>query len=222
MSYTRRSNKVGRVTHGKSYTQLYLAYGSMISRCHSPTNFHYNNYGARGIEVCAAWRVSYEDFESYVAQLPHFGEEGYSLDRIDNDGNYEPGNVRWATEIEQHRNKRTNRMITHDGRTQCLLDWAREAGITQQSLAARLKRGMSMKEALETPRQSGIDHIVSYGGKEQCLEAWAQEVGINRSTLLYRLSNGWDVERALFAPVRGKPRTVDAGPSDEPLWQVKP
>jgi hypothetical protein len=206
------------VTHGKSGTALYQAWGAMISRCHSPTNAHYKDYGARGIAVCAEWRGSFGDFEFYVAQLPHFEEEGYTLDRINNDGNYEPGNVRWATDLQQHRNTRGNRMITHDGRTLCLLDWAREAGLTQQSLGARLKRGMSMKEAIETPRQSGIDHIVSYGGKEQCLKAWAKEVGIQRLTLYYRLSNGWDVERALFTPVRDRPRTVDAAPTDEPLY----
>lgn len=138
-------------THKKTGTPLYSTWAAMCCRCHSHTSDSFENYGARGIVVCAAWRTSFEEFEFYVAQLPHYGKKGYTLDRIDNDGNYEPGNVRWATHKEQRRNSRRNRMIAYGGRTQCQMDWAKEIGMSAQCLRSRLKAGWSIEEALTTP-----------------------------------------------------------------------
>lgn len=137
--------------HGKTSTALYSAWTGMLSRCSSPTNDHYKDYGGRGITVCAEWRDSFEAFEFYVAQLPHYGESGYTLDRINNDSNYEPGNVRWASHVEQHRNFRRNRMLTHDGKTQCVSAWAEDTGIAQHTICWRLSYGWSVEKALNTP-----------------------------------------------------------------------
>lgn len=81
----------------------------MKQRCNNPNDHGYKNYGGRGIKVCKEWEDSFQAFYDYVSVLPHFGEEGRSLDRIDNEGDYEPGNVRWATRKEQNFNKRTNK-----------------------------------------------------------------------------------------------------------------
>ena len=78
----------------------------MIQRCTNPNQIRFKDYGGRGIKVCDEWLNSFEAFYDHVSQLPHFGEEGYSLDRINNNGNYEPGNVRWATAAEQVKNRR--------------------------------------------------------------------------------------------------------------------
>lgn len=94
--------------HGKCNTKLYYVWRSMKNRCYYEKHKNYKNYGGRGITVCEEWKNNFEAFHSYVSQLPHFGEEGRSLDRIDNDGNYEPGNVRWATMKEQLANRRIN------------------------------------------------------------------------------------------------------------------
>ena len=87
-------------------THIYSAWVAMRSRCNKSYDRSYKNYGGRGIKVCDEWNESFQAYFDYVSKLDHYGELGYSLDRINNDGNYEPGNVRWATKSEQERNKR--------------------------------------------------------------------------------------------------------------------
>lgn len=93
-------------THGKSESQPYTTWTMMKQRCFNPHACGFQNYGGRGITVCDEWKDNFQAFYDYVSKLPHFGEVGYSLDRINNDGNYEPGNVRWATRYEQQNNRR--------------------------------------------------------------------------------------------------------------------
>ena len=81
----------------------------MKKRCFNTNCKAFEDYGGRGITVCQEWQDSFETFYGYVSQLPHFGEPGYSLDRINNDGNYEPGNVKWSTCKEQNNNRRNTR-----------------------------------------------------------------------------------------------------------------
>lgn len=92
--------------HGHSGTSLYNVWCSMKERCFNEHAERYKDYGGRGITVCEEWRNSFEAFYADVSKLPHFSEQGYSLDRINNNGNYEPNNVRWATIKEQANNKR--------------------------------------------------------------------------------------------------------------------
>lgn len=96
-------------THGMRHTKIYHVWQSMKDRCQNPKNKRYTDWGARGIRVCDEWEDDFQAFYDHVSRLPHFGEEGYSLDRINNDGNYEPGNVRWATVKEQNQNQRKRR-----------------------------------------------------------------------------------------------------------------
>lgn len=96
-----------RTHHDKWGTKVYKCWDNMKSRCLNPHATGYENWGGRGIKVYEEWIHSFDKFYDYVSKLPHFGEDGLQLDRINNDGNYEPGNLRWATRSEQALNTRT-------------------------------------------------------------------------------------------------------------------
>lgn len=98
----------------------------MKSRCLNPKSARYNCYGGRGIKVCDRWLESFENF--YTDMLSTW-KQGLTLERINNDGNYEPSNCKWATLKEQGNNRSTNTKITYKGRTQNISEWAREYGI---------------------------------------------------------------------------------------------
>jgi hypothetical protein len=95
--------------HGLYFEPLYATWRAMIRRCTNPSAKGYHNYGGRGIDVCSEWKLSFEMFRDHIINLPNHDEPGMTLDRIDNDGNYEPGNVRWATRIVQSQNSRRHR-----------------------------------------------------------------------------------------------------------------
>ena len=111
----RESRGIGRITHHMSNTKIYKTWQGMRNRCFKAYHKNFKDYGGRGITVCDEWNNDFQIFFDYVSQLPHFGEEGYSLDRINNDGNYEPNNVKWSTQKEQanNRRKRTKKEVEH-------------------------------------------------------------------------------------------------------------
>ena len=120
----------------------------MVARCVNRNIPSWENYGGRGITICDRW-LKFEDFLADMGPKP---SNGYSIDRIDVNGNYEPGNCRWATIHEQSRNKRTNRFIEWNGRTQIVSDWAKELGMSTSLLEARLGRlGWPLDKAMTTP-----------------------------------------------------------------------
>lgn len=126
--------------HGESLrnqvTPEYKAWKDIIQRCTNPKNKRWDCYGGRGIKICHEWRQSYKSFLAHVGRRP---SPKHSIDRIDNNGHYEPGNVRWTTHTQQLRNMRRNRFITYLGRTLCLQEWANEMGMAHQTLSQRLK-----------------------------------------------------------------------------------
>lgn len=126
-----------------SGTKTYYAWRSMRSRCQNSKDPSWDNYGGRGVYVCDRWR---EDFDAFVEDMG-FAQEGQSLDRIDPNKGYEPSNCRWATSVEQARNKRVHRRITHRGQTKLLVEWAETLGVSIDTLHKRLGR-MSVSKAL--------------------------------------------------------------------------
>lgn len=135
----------GRIqaTHGMSKTPTYQVWGAMRSRCLNPRHPRFVDYGGRGIQVCERW----DSFENFLADMGE-APTGLELDRIDNNGNYEPSNCRWATHQQQMQNRRNGRNLTHDGRTQCITAWAREVGLTRTCITNRLKRGWNIADTL--------------------------------------------------------------------------
>ena len=135
-----------KTTHGASKTRTYQAWHQMRQRCLNPRHRAYPSYGGRGITICQRWLDSFEAFLEDLGEPP----DNRSLDRIDNDGNYEPGNCRWASRSEQQRNKRDNRLVTYDGMTKCLTEWAEDTGIDRATIRGRLRRGWTVAAALTT------------------------------------------------------------------------
>jgi len=131
------ATKSRSLKHGLSTNNLFFAWNSMKERCFNPNNKSYANYGGRGIRVCEEWKEDFQTFYNYVSQLPHFGEEGYSLDRINNDGNYEPGNVKWSTHKEQCGNRRNNIRVEINGETHTLAEWSEISGVNYGTLYYR-------------------------------------------------------------------------------------
>lgn len=133
-------------THGGTNTVEFEVWYSMKRRCSDPRVRGYKNYGARGICVCKRW----ERFENFIFDMGLRPSPQHSLERIDNNGNYEPGNVRWATRVEQARNKRTNHVLSFNGETMCASAWAERIGVKPKTLLERLRKGMPVERALKT------------------------------------------------------------------------
>lgn len=128
---------------------LHSVWASMISRCYHENNPGYPQYGARGIQVCNEWR----DFWNFVKWSDSIGgkPDGYSLDRIDVNGNYCPENCRWADDETQQNNKRTNQYLTYNGETLSLSQWSRKLGVSRWAIQYRFMQGWSAKDILEIP-----------------------------------------------------------------------
>jgi len=120
----------------------------MLQRCLNQKSAHFSDYGGRGITVCEEWRTNFVAFFSHIGKRP---SPRHSLDRIDNNGHYEPGNVKWSTQKEQCQNLRRNRIITHNGTTACLTEWSRITGIRPTTISGRINGGWSEGDAVSIP-----------------------------------------------------------------------
>jgi len=126
----------GMARHGKQHS-VYWIWRAMCQRCENQDHKYYKNYGGRGITVCDEWH----DPQVFINWALASGwERGLSIDRIDNNGNYEPGNCRWVTWKEQARNKRNNHLITFDNKTQPLAQWAEGLNIPVNTLRSRINQ----------------------------------------------------------------------------------
>lgn len=127
--------------NGMSQSKLYAVFNAMHNRCRNPKSKSYARYGGRGIKVCERWH----NFQNFVADMGE-PEPGQSIDRINNDGNYEPGNCRWADMETQQNNRCFNRRFTFDGKSLTISQWARELGITRQAMRSRISSGSSYEQ----------------------------------------------------------------------------
>ncbi len=140
-SVSARFTKHGHARMG-AVSSEYESWHSMIQRCTNPKNPKFKIYGGRGIKVCERWTV----FENFLADMGLKSNKSLSIERIDGNGNYEPGNCKWATDKEQCRNMRKNRWITYKGETKIISDWAEETGINPSTISSRLRRKKPLEE----------------------------------------------------------------------------
>lgn len=210
---------IAQLKHGGSRRRNkdaeYNIWCKMRQRCNNPKDAAYRHYGGRGIKVCDRWWDSYENFLEDMGRRP---SKKHSIDRIDNDGNYEPENCQWATHEKQMQNQRKSVRLTLNGVTRCISEWARELGIRPGTLQLRKKLGWDDVEILTTPpntrtrqsykrrsralRASKHARLLTHEGVTRCLREWSEVTGIKDSTLHARLKSGWSVEKTLTTPLR--------------------
>lgn len=138
--------------HGMTHTRLFSIWDSMLDRCYKGFSIEYGNYGGRGITVCDEWRTEFINFYNWAISNGY--EDSLTIDRINNNGNYEPSNCRWATYQAQARNRRNNHLLTFNGDTKTVTEWAGLIGMSTSGLLNRLERGYSIEKALTMPVQT--------------------------------------------------------------------
>ena len=135
----------------KTHKNEYYTWCQIKQRCLNKNHKQYKDYGERGIIICDRWLNSFQNFIEDMKSKP---SKLHQIDRIDNNGNYEPGNCRWATPLEQARNRRTNKLVTYKGETHILKDWAEILDVPYKMLWKRYKLGWSVENMFTLP--SGI------------------------------------------------------------------
>lgn len=145
--------KGGKARHGHTSgginSPTYKSWSSMVERCRNHKSPSYSSYGGAGVSICPRW-YTFENFLEDMGPRP----AGTTLDRIDGAGNYEASNCRWATPFQQNNNLKSNVLMTFNGRTRTLPEWARELGLDQKLIRSRLRRGLSDEDALTLPHRS--------------------------------------------------------------------
>ena len=143
----------------------YMSWRGMKVRCNNPKQPEFKNYGARGISVCARWM---ESFAAFIEDMGPRPSAAHSIDRIDNDGNYEPGNCRWATHEEQSRNRRNTYLVTVDGVADTIAGHAKARGIDPDAIYHRTKNlGLDIASAFAIPVKRGNRNLAAIDAAPQ-------------------------------------------------------
>jgi hypothetical protein len=172
----------------------------MKDRCLRPNATGFDRYGERGITICERWLNSFEAFREDMGERPGLD---YSLDRIDNNGNYEPGNCRWATRTEQANNRRKAKprlVIEFNGESKTVQEWATFLGISPTTILCRRSQGLPVEKVLVNnegqPRKSRV--AITFDGETRTIKGWASHLGIKPGTIVKRRSLGWPIEKVLM------------------------
>lgn len=181
-------------------------WNGMKLRCRDP---ECPGYGARGIRVHPDWIDNFQAFADHMGPRP---SKDHSIDRMDNNGHYEPGNVRWATRVEQGRNKRNNLLLEFRGEKRPLSEWAELTGLTEPTISERIHQlGWPVEKALTTApgaiwgpgRRPDVWEIDGVG---KTLHQWAASIGMKYETLYGRMNvSGLSLREALAKPMRKSP-----------------
>ena len=191
----------------RKYNKIYTMWSNMIRRCYKEDDISYKNYGYRGIRVCNEW-LNYEKFKIYIENSDY--ELGLSIDRIDNDGDYEPNNCRFVDKKAQCNNKRNNVLHTYKGETMTLPLFCEKYDIDYNNARNRITRGFTIEEVIEMPKGDVRDKTkrkyLTYNGKTQTVAEWSKELGYENHVLYHRIKwFGLDAEKVLGTPItKGK------------------
>ena len=144
--FRREVSSLGNKSHGMTKSRIYRIYQHMKDRCYRVTDKKYQRYGGRGIKICDEWLDDFMKFYNWSIQNGY--KENLTIDRIDNDGNYEPQNCRWTTRKEQNRNYSRNILLTYKGETKCMIEWGEKLGIKYNTLRNLIKKGFSIEDIM--------------------------------------------------------------------------
>lgn len=179
--------------------RLYRIWNNMRTRCNKSYCDHFDRYGGRGIKVCKEWdnlNDGYKNFESWA--LSNGYSENLTIDRIDNDGNYEPANCRWVSRKVQSRNKEISKRITYNGEKMQINDFAEKYGLTVSAVSKRIKNGWSIEKIVQTPIKH-VSRTVLYMGKQVTLRELSELTGVNYNTICTRYQRGATVLELISA-----------------------
>lgn len=186
--------KKNRKYKREGYYRLYTIWRGMKKRTNDKSDL---NYGGRGITVCKEWG-EYLNFKEWALNNGYSDE--LTIDRINNDGNYEPSNCRWATPKEQSNNTRRNVVIEYNGEYKTISEWSNITGIREGAINKRYKAGWSAEKIFTTPVKDFKIIKLEYKGKTLTFTEWSNLVGIKSSTLRNRYKKGWTAEQILTIP----------------------
>lgn len=176
--------------HGKTNTPEFEVWTGMHTRCYNAKRKEFKDYGARGIVICDRWRDSFENFLADMGSRP---SDEHSIERKDNDGNYQPSNCKWATRAEQGMNKRNNVKVAIDGIERTLSEWCRLNGVSVGTASLRHKNGLRGAALFSTSVQK-----LSHGGVTDTIAGWSKRTGLKPNTIGMRVNQyNWPVQRAL-------------------------
>ena len=161
----RMANPYGNTKHGRCGAPGYNVWQNMKQRCLNPNSDDFSYYGGRGIQICERW-MNYANFYEDMGEPP----KGMQLDRIDNDKGYEPSNCEWRTRKQNCRNRRSNMLLTYQGKTQTAQDWGEELGIKHATIRMRKYRGQSDAEALGANASQRSLSLTAYYASRQTPE----------------------------------------------------
>ena len=171
----------------KDYPLAHNSWRSMRARCLSPVHDAYDRYGGRGVTICKEWQ---DDFWQFLSDMGDRPSEEYSLDRIDNDGDYTPENCRWANRTEQANNRRNSLILNVDGEERTLSEWCRDLGLSLSTVQGRLSRGTSPAEALSLdykkktrPKEIPIDKVMGLHSEGIHFKEIAEQLGYHPDTI---------------------------------------
>lgn len=199
-----------KIRHGMANTSTHTSWRGAKQRCSTTAGQQLEGYVGRGITMCEEWQTSFLNFYRDMGPRP----ANTSLERRNNSKGYNKENCYWATSVEQNNNRRDNRRVTFNDKTQTLSQWAKETGISPRTIRARLYvYGWSVEAALTTPPNTTHKghRLLSCNGETMKLIDWAKRVGLSDRTISDRLAAGWPVEKAILTPsCQGKRPTRNA------------
>ena len=174
--------------HGSTGKRIYNIYRGIKNRCFNKNDYHYKWYGEKGITICDEWLNNYKSFE--IWSLENGYQDNLSIDRIDNNGNYEPSNCRWVSHKIQCNNRKTNHLLTINGETKTITEWAEKNRIDRKVIERRIKKGITGEDLLKQPAyKKDLRKIMQLTLDNKPIKIWNSlkeindELGLNKTNI---------------------------------------